>query len=96
MTAVCFARKGNQVIGIDPDRDRLEKTRRAEAPFFEPKLKDYLAETVANGTFSVTDDAFMNTRSDLAYMTVGTPSSQDGSIDLTYVKNAATHRSINP
>ena len=89
VTAVCFARKGNQVIGIDPDRDRLEKIRRAEVPFYEPTLKEYLTETAANGTFSVTDDASMNTRSDLAYITVGTPSSQDGSIDLTYVKNAA-------
>ena len=89
VTAVCFARKRNQVIGIDPDRDRLEKIRRAEAPFFEPKLREYLAETVANGTLSVTDDASLNARSDLAYMTVGTPSSEDGSIDLTYVKNAA-------
>jgi len=77
------------VIGIGPDRDRLEEIRRAAAPFFEPKLKEYLAETAANGTLSVTDDVSMNMRSDLAYVTVGTPSSQDGSIDLTYVKNAA-------
>jgi UDPglucose 6-dehydrogenase len=31
----------------------------------------------------------MNTRSDLTYITVGTPSSEDGSIDLTYVESAA-------
>jgi len=89
VTAVCFARKGNQVVGIDPDRDRLEKIRRAEAPFFERKLKDYLSETVANGAFSVTDDASANARSDLTYMIVGTPGTEDGSIDLTYLKNAA-------
>jgi len=34
-TAVCFARKGHQVVGIDPDLERLEKIRRAEPPFFE-------------------------------------------------------------
>jgi len=89
VTAVCFAKKGNHVIGIDPDRDKLEKIRKAEAPFFEPKLKDYLAETVANGTFSVAEDGSVNTHSDLAYIVVGTPSSEDGSIDLAYVKNAA-------
>jgi UDPglucose 6-dehydrogenase len=77
------------VIGIDPDLDRLEKIQRAEPPFFEPKLKEYLSGTVADGALSVTDDASVNARSDLAYMTVGTPSSKDGSIDLTYVKNAA-------
>jgi len=77
------------VVGIDPDRDRLEKIRRAEAPFFEPKLKEYLTDTIARGAFSVADDSSVNMRSDLAYIAVGTPSSEDGSIDLTYVKNAA-------
>ena len=85
VTAVCFARKGHQVIGIDPDQDRLEKIRRADPPFFEPTLKEYLAETIVNGAFSVADEASANARSDLAYVTVGTPSSEDGSIDLTYV-----------
>jgi len=89
VTAVCFARKGNHVIGIDLDLDRLEKVRRAEPPFFEPKLKEYLAETITNGAFSVLDDASANVRSDLAYMTVGTPGTEDGGMDLTYVKNAA-------
>ena len=90
VTAVCFAKKGRQVIGIDPDLDRLEKIRRAEPPFFEPKLKEYLAETIASGTFSVTDDASANVESDFAYVTVGTPSSEDGSIDLRYIKDTAT------
>jgi nucleotide sugar dehydrogenase len=89
VTAVCFARKGHQVIGIDPDLDRLEKIRRAEPPFFEPKLKEYLTEAVTNGAFSVADEPSANARSNLAFITVGTPSREDGSIDLTYVKNAA-------
>lgn len=88
-TAVCFARKGHQVVGIDPDLDRLEKIGRAEPPFFEPKLKEYLVETITNGRFSATDDTSVNAQSDLAYITVGTPSREDGGIDLTYVENAA-------
>ena len=89
VTAVCFARKSYEVVGIDPDRGKLEKARKAEAPFFEPKLKEYLTDTIAKGAFSVTDDSSVNMRSDLAYIAVGTLSSEDGSIDLTYVKNAA-------
>jgi UDP-glucose 6-dehydrogenase len=49
------------VVGVDPDRAKLEKIRKAEAPFFEPRLKEYLAETTANGTLSVTDDASVQT-----------------------------------
>jgi UDPglucose 6-dehydrogenase len=90
VTAVCFARKGNQVIGIDPDGERLEKIRKKETPFFEPKLNQYLEETVADGTLSVTNNASLNTNSDLAYIVVGTPSRKDGSMDFTYVRNAAT------
>ena len=32
VTAVCFVKSGHLVIGIDPDRDKLEKIRKAEPP----------------------------------------------------------------
>jgi UDPglucose 6-dehydrogenase len=89
VTAVCFAMRGHGVIGIDLDRDRLEKIQRGEAPFFEPKLAEYVKASVASGKLSVTDDASANAQSSLAYITVGTPSNEDGSTDLTYVRNAA-------
>jgi len=89
ITAVCFARKGHQVVGIDPDLDRLERIRRAEPPFLEPKLKEYLVETIRSGRFSTVDNTSADSECDLAYVTVGTPSREDGGIDLTYVKNAA-------
>jgi UDPglucose 6-dehydrogenase len=90
VTAVCFAKKGHRVLGIDPDHHRLEKIRTTEPPFFEPRLAEYLKEVVGDGALSVTDDPLSNVQSDLAYITVGTPSNRDGSIDLTYVENAAT------
>jgi len=89
VTGVCFARKGHHVVGIDPDANRLERIKKAEPPFHEPKLKEYLARTIKDGTFSVSGDSSANVQSDLAYVTVGTPSSEDGGIDLTYVRNAA-------
>jgi threonine dehydrogenase-like Zn-dependent dehydrogenase len=51
VTGVC-AKKDRQVIVVDPDLDGLENVRRAEPRFFEPRLKEHLAWTIASGTFS--------------------------------------------
>jgi len=88
-TAVWFAKKGHQVIGIDTDDRKLEQIQDAVPPFFEPKLGTYLKEVTSNGMFSVTNDASLNAESDLAFIAVGTPSSRRGSIDLAQVKDAA-------
>ena len=89
VTAVCFAKRGYEVVGVDPDSRRIELIRNAKAPFFEPSLDVYLKETVENGRLKVTSDSVANAGSDFAYITVGTPSADDGSIDLTYIRNAA-------
>lgn len=89
VTAACFARKGHEVIGIDTDNHRLEQIQRGETPFFEPDLVSYLEETLRDGRLRVTPDPSANSQSDLAYITVGTPSNREGSIDLAHVKNAA-------
>lgn len=90
VTAVCFARKGHTVIGIDPHVRRLEQIRNAQLPFFEPGLGDYLQEAATKGTLSTTEDTSENARADLAFISVGTPSKRDGRIDLRYVKEAAS------
>jgi UDPglucose 6-dehydrogenase len=89
VTAVCFARRGYKVVGIDTDRTRLNKIRNGEPIFFEPKLHQYTNAVTSNHKLTVTDDSLANANADLAYITVGTPSNIDGSIDLDYVKSAA-------
>jgi UDPglucose 6-dehydrogenase len=90
VTAICFAKKGYFVVGIDPDSRKVETIRNGRAPFFEPLLDGHVAKAVANGTLQATSDSSTNAESDMAYITVGTPSKDDGSIDLTYVRNAST------
>lgn len=89
MTAVCFARKDNQVIGIDPDKKRLEKIKQSKSLFFEPHLDEYLAEAIDLGKFEVTNDPHANTASNICYIAVGTPCDDRGHINLNYVRNAA-------
>jgi UDPglucose 6-dehydrogenase len=89
VTAACFAMNGHHVVGIDPDARKIESIRKGKAPFFEPSLDEHVAKTVANGTLQATSDAATNAESEMAYITVGTPSKDDGSIDLSYIRAAA-------
>lgn len=87
--AVCFAKHGYKVVGIDTDQHLLAKLREGQPPFHEPNLQGYLADGLKNKNFTVTDDPSMNSMSDIAFITVGTPSQANGQIDLSYVVSAS-------
>ncbi len=89
VTAVCLAGKGYDVIGIDPDYQRIRRIRNAEPPFFEKGLAENLRKVVAKRRLSLTQDGSSNSRSDLAFVTVGTPSRKDGGADLSFVREGA-------
>ena len=87
--AVSLAKHGYQVAGIDVDPNLLRKLSKGEAPFYEPKLKEYLTLTLRTKRLTVTPDYSINSRSDLTYIAVGTPSLKDGSIDISYIEEAS-------
>ena len=58
--AVCFAKHGYKVVGIDTDQHVLAKLREGQPPFHEPNLQDYLTDGLKNKNFTVTDDPSMN------------------------------------
>ena len=89
VTAVSFARGGYRVLGFDVDRARLEKIQNGLSPFFEPQLQEYLVDALRSERLSVTDDTLLNAKSEFAFVTVGTPAKEDGSINLEYTKKAA-------
>jgi len=87
--AVALAKHGYEVVGIDPDKRVTEMLGRGEAPFYEPNLKEYLAAVSQKKTFTATRHASANSKSDITYIAVGTPTRPGGTIDLTYVEQAA-------
>lgn len=87
--AVCLAKRGYDVVGVDPDPRIIEVLEKGEAPFYEPNLEDYVAWALRNKKLTVTQDPSANSGSDLAYIAVGTPSGPEGMIDLKYVREAA-------
>jgi UDPglucose 6-dehydrogenase len=90
-TAVGFASKGFSVTASDAIAEKALKISRGIAPFHEPGLEELLKKSIKDGTLKAlpnqTAQAIFD--SDLTFIAVGTPSLQDGSIDLQFIESAA-------
>jgi UDPglucose 6-dehydrogenase len=89
-TAACLASRGFKVICYDVDEAKVDAVNSGRAPFFEPKLDELLRRAVNEGNLrAVKDPKIAILNSEVTFITVGTPSGDDGSIDLTYVESAS-------
>ena len=90
-TAVGFASQGYNVIASDVDAEKAAKINQGFPPFYEPGLQEKLKDCIQKGTLKClvnqTEKAIFE--SDLTFVTVGTPSKPDGSIDLKYIESAS-------
>ena len=90
-TAVGFASKGYNVITSEVDEEKAKKINQGIPPFHEPGLQEKLKDSIQRGNLKClvnqTEKAICE--SDLTFVTVGTPSKPDGSIDLKYIESAA-------
>jgi UDPglucose 6-dehydrogenase len=90
-SAVCLASRGFKVIGFDADPQKIELINSGKAPFYEPQVEEMLREAIGSGLLSFTHDpAEAVGDSDITFITVGTPSNPDGSINLEQIKSAST------
>ncbi len=87
-TAATFASRGIRTIGIDIDEARVDQIRKGKAPLHEPQLDAMLKKAIRSKLLAASSDISSAAHTDTTFLTVGTPSQQDGSIDLSYVKNA--------
>ena len=89
-TGTCLANLGNEVICLDIDQKRIDNLLKGIMPFYEPGLKEIVELNTKEKRLSFTTDAKKAiTDSDVIFITVGTPSSDDGKADLFYVFSAA-------
>ena len=89
-TGVCLASRGIQVQGIDVDQSKLRSIREGRVPFEEKGLEALLKKSVKKGLFLPQSDygeAIQN--SSMTFLTVGTPSRPDGSIELAHLQSAS-------
>ncbi len=87
--AACFAEIGHTVTAIDIDTDIVETLNSGTAPIAEPGLDD-LIETHSGGNLTATTSYEAVPESDVTFLAIGTPSNEDGSIDLRGLEAAAT------
>ena len=94
-TGACFAHLGHQVTCADIDVSKVERLRRGEIPIYEPGLEALVAEGIASGRLTFTDDPVAAaSEAGFVYLCVPTPQGDDGSADLSYLEAAA--RQIGP
>jgi UDPglucose 6-dehydrogenase len=90
VTGTCFADLGNRVTCLDIDQDRILKLKQGVMPIYEPGLVELVEQNVRSGRLSFTTDYTEGlAEADFAFISVGTPSGDDGEADLQYVRNAA-------
>jgi UDPglucose 6-dehydrogenase len=89
-TAVCFATKGYKVIASEIDEEKAIQIKKGKPPFYEQNLKEMLQKSLKSGNLKiVTNNEEAILESDITFITVGTPSKADGSVNLDYVISAS-------
>jgi len=88
---LCFASvlasKGYKVVGIDSDKQKIDNIKRGIPPFYEPKLEKFLKIALKKNFLVSTHNSSLR-NCELVFLTVGTPQSNSGGIDLSVVKSA--------
>ena len=88
--AVFIARRGFKVFGVEKDKSKIEMISRGKPPFKEPGLQELLLEVLRDGSLQVGSELSSAVEeSEILFITVGTPSRPDGSIDTSYVEGVA-------
>ncbi|MCC6349767.1 MAG: nucleotide sugar dehydrogenase [Candidatus Eisenbacteria bacterium] len=87
--SACLAGRGHSVVGVDTSRFKVDCLLRGESPIVEKGLGALIAEGRASGRLHATTDIReAMPGADVVLVCVGTPSAEDGSLDLGHVSRA--------
>ncbi|HJQ68480.1 MAG TPA: nucleotide sugar dehydrogenase [Blastocatellia bacterium] len=91
VTAACLADDGHEVIGVDTAEDKVERINAGRSPIVESGLDEIIARAVDASRLQATADADRAVAaSELAIVCVGTPSSENSSLDTRYVERVTS------
>ncbi len=86
VAGACLADLGHHVTAVDSDEKKVERLSAGECPIHEPGLLEVLHRVREGRRLSFTTNlAAAVAKADVAFIAVGTPSSRDGSADLSGV-----------
>jgi len=82
----CFAESGNDVVCVDNNSEKIESLNKGIIPIYEPGLPEIIDRNLRDErlTFTTNLDAAVK-KALVIFVAVGTPTSPDGSADLTAV-----------
>jgi UDPglucose 6-dehydrogenase len=90
VSGTCLAELGNDVICIDVDAGKIARLQRGESPFYEPGLEELVQRNLEAGRLAFAADVPSGIRGrDVVIIAVGTPTADDGQLDLRHVRQAA-------
>src|SRR5277367_2069749 len=89
VSAACFAEIGHEVISVDNDNAKIEALKRGEVPIHEQFLPELLRRHNGRRLQFSTSVADAVEQSDAVFITVGTPQSETGEADLSFVEAVA-------
>jgi GDP-mannose 6-dehydrogenase len=87
--SACLASRGHTVVGVDTSDFKVDSIARGHSPIVETGLAPLIAETAAAGRLTATTriaDAMPG--AEVVLLCVGTPSAEDGGLDLSHVRRA--------
>jgi UDPglucose 6-dehydrogenase len=88
VTGACLAELGHQIIFVGRDEKKLDIIKSGKSPIFEPGL-DQLLEKNQKRIATTTDISYAVKKTGLVFICVGTPSRNDGSIDLQQIEEVS-------
>lgn len=89
VTGACLAQLGHRVVCVDTDVEKVAALQRGQIPIYEPDLEPMVLQNMAAGRLAVTA-SFTDSVSeaDFVFVCVGTPSGEDGAVDLSDLRLA--------
>jgi GDP-mannose 6-dehydrogenase len=89
VTAAALSRRGNAVIGVDINAQKVTSINRGDAPVLEKGLSQIVAESVRDGNLrATTSGAEAVKQTDASLVCVSTPARKNGSFDYSHLLSA--------
>lgn len=90
VTGTCLAELGNEVVGVDIDKSKIDGLNHGIIPIYEQGLEELVKENISHKRLTFTVDADRAIKeAEIVFIAVGTPPMPDGSVNLEYVRSAA-------
>jgi UDPglucose 6-dehydrogenase len=88
VTAACFAEVGHEVVCVDIDKKKMDQINEGIPPIYEEGLGELLQKHAGKNLTASADYEAAIRKTDISFICVGTPSAEDGDIDLSIVRAA--------